>query len=167
MKTGPAGLIRTRHVDFAGKVNHSMDHKRQEAAMVWRHFATTGDREGTAALCKEHGFASVYHAGSVSAKAASPETISLDLNAIAVGDHLAFVTAPNELFDTNSVYTEEHSPFDMTFTCGYANGHWFYIPSQYGYDYSCYESHVSRFAPGTGEEISEQFLKMLEELKGQ
>lgn len=167
MKTVPAGLIRTRHVDFAGKVNHSMDHKRQEAAMVWRHFATTGDREGTAALCKEHGFASVYHAGSVSAKAASPETISLDLNAIAVGDHLAFVTAPNELFDTNSVYTEEHSPFDMTFTCGYANGHWFYIPSQYGYDYSCYESHVSRFAPGTGEEISEQFLKMLEELKGQ
>lgn len=167
MKTVPAGLIRTRHVDFAGKVNHSMDHKRQEAAMVWRHFATTGDREGTAALCKEHGFASVYHAGSVSAKAASPETISLDLNAIAVGDHLAFVTAPNELFDTNSVYTEEHSPFDMTFTCGYANGHWFYIPSQYGYDYSCYESHVSRFAPGTGEEISEQFLKMLAELKGQ
>ncbi len=167
MKTVPAGRIRTCHVDFAGKVNHSMDHKREEAAMVWRHFATTGDREGTAALCKEHGFASVYHAGSVSAKAASPETIDLDLNAIAVGDHLAFVTAPNELFDTNSVYTEEHSPFAMTFTCGYANGHWFYIPSQYGFDYSCYESHVSRFAPGTGEEISGQFLKMLAELKGQ
>lgn len=164
MKEVPAGTIRTKQLIYPGKVNHSMDHKREEARLVWKFFSETGDREGTAALCKEHGFASVYHAGSVSAKAAAPETIDLELNAVTVGDHLAFVTAPNELFDTNSVYTEEHSPFEMTFTCGYANGHWFYIPSQYGYDYSCYESHVSRFAPGTGEELSEQFLEMLNEL---
>ena len=159
------GVIKTKQVIFPGKVNHSMDHKREEAAEVWRFFAKTGDRDAARDLCQKHGFASVYHAGSVSAKAASPQVIDLELNAITIGDEIAFVTAPNELFDTNSVYTEEHSPFAMTMTCGYANGHWFYIPSQYGYDYSCYESHVSRFAPGTGEEVSQQFLAMLEELK--
>ena len=164
MKQVPAGAIRTKQVMFSGKVNHSMDHKKEEGKLVWRHFVETGDREGTAKLCQEHGFASVYHAGSVISKANSPETIDLELDAIAVGNHLAFVTAPNELFDTNSVYTEEHSPVEMTLTCGYANGHWFYIPSQYGYDYSCYESHVSRFAPGTGEEVSAQFLEMLKDL---
>lgn len=167
MEEIPAGLIQTKQLQFAGKVNHSMDHKRDEAIKVWKHFADTGDREGTAALCEEYGFASVYHAGSVASKAGSPETIDLELDAITIGDSLAFVTAPNELFDTNSVYTEEHSPYKMTFTCGYCNGHWFYIPSQYGYDYSCYESHVSRFAPGTGETVSEQFLRMLREMKGE
>lgn len=166
MEEVPAGKLRTKQVIYPGAVNHSMDHLRQEAAEVWRIFAQTGDRVEAMVLGKQYGFASVYHAGSVSAKAASPETIDLELNAIAIGEDLAFVTAPNELFDTNSVYTEEHSPFKMTFTCGYANGHWFYIPSQYGYDYSCYESHVSRFAPGTGEKVSQQFLNMLEELKG-
>ena len=108
MREVPAGLIRTSHVMYPGKVNHSMDHKREAAVEVWKLFASTGDREGAMELCRQHGFASVYHAGAVSAKAASPEIMELDLNAIAVGDHLAFVTAPNELFDTNSVYTEEH-----------------------------------------------------------
>jgi len=165
MRQVEPGTIRTKQVIFAGPVNHSMDHKREAGKEVWRYFSETGDREGCRELCSKHGFASVYHAASVSAKAACPATIDLELNAIAVGDALAFVTAPNELFDTNSQYTEEHSPFAMTLTCGYANGHWFYIPSQYGYDYSCYESHVSRFAPGTGELVSQQFLTMLEALK--
>lgn len=167
MEELPAGAIRTKQLIFPGRADHSMDHKCAEGAEVWKFFAETGDREGTAVLCKKYGFASVYHAGSVSAKAHAPETIDLELNAIVIGDALAFVTAPNELFDTNSVYTEEHSPYQMTFTCGYANGHWFYIPSRYGYDYSCYESHVSRFAAGTGEEVSQAFLNMLQELKGE
>lgn len=161
------GAIQTKQLIFPGRADHSMDHKAADGAKVWKFFMQTGDREGTAALCKEHGFASVYHAGSVSAKAHAPETLDLELNAITVGNALAFVTAPNELFDTNSVYTEEHSPYKMTFTCGYCNGHWFYIPSQYGYDYSCYESHVSRFAAGTGEEVSQAFLDMLGQLKGE
>ena len=167
MQEVEAGTIKTKQLIFPGRADHSMDHKATDGAKVWKFFMDTGDREGTAALCKEHGFASVYHAGSVSAKAHAPETLDLELNAITIGDALAFVTAPNELFDTNSVYTEEHSPYEMTFTCGYCNGHWFYIPSRYGYDYSCYESHVSRFAAGTGEEVSNTFLDMLQQLKGE
>lgn len=162
----PAGMIRSKKVMLRGIADHTMDHLRKEGAEVWKYFATTGDREGTAEMCRKYGFNSVYHAGSVASKAAGPEYVDLELYAVAVGEHLAFVTAPNELFDTNSVYTEEHSPFDMTFTCGYANGHWFYIPSRYGYEYKCYEANVSRFLAGTGEQVSETFLQMLGELKG-
>ena len=112
MQEVAAGTIKTKQLIYPGRADHSMDHKAADGAKVWKFFMDTGDREGTAALCKEHGFASVYHAGSVSAKAHAPETLDLELNAITIGDALAFVTAPNELFDTNSVYTEEHSPYE-------------------------------------------------------
>ena len=41
-----------------------------------------------------------------------------------------------------------------------------YIPSQEAFDYGCYESYVSKVAPGTGEELVEEYLKMLSNLKG-
>ena len=98
-------------------------------------------------------------------KAQAEEYQDLELNAFALGEHLALVTAPNELFDTNAVYTEAHSPYALTMTCGYSNGHYHYVPSKYGYEYRCYESHCSRMYPGTGEKFSEMFLEMLKELK--
>lgn len=165
MREVPAGTVRTKQVTFVGKVNHTMDHQVELCREITKYWTGTGDRPGAYRMCREHGLESPYQAASIIGKANLPETLELELDAIAVGDHVAFVTAPNELFDTNSVYTEEHSPFGMTFTCGYANDHVFYIPSRFGFEYNCYESHVSRFVAGTGEEVSETFLTMLSELK--
>ena len=165
MRPMEPGPIRDVHVEFAGKCDHRMDHMAEIARELCNYFNRSGDRDGARAKAKAAGFNSIYHAASVVSKAKAGATMDLELHAIAVGDGLAFVTAPNELFTVNSQYTEAHSPFAMTLTCGYANQHWFYLPYQWGYAYDCYESNVSRFAPGTAEEVSEEFLKMLNQLK--
>ena len=90
--------------------------------------------------------------------------MDVELNTITIGDDVAFVTAPNELFDTNSVYVEEHSPYKMTMTFGYSNGYRGYIPSAYGWEYTSYESDCCYFMPGCGETIQDTFLSMLGEL---
>ncbi len=165
MRPVPAGRIQTRQSNFAGKINHLQDHLVPQAQKIAELFRTTKDAAACREAGKPFGIASPYHATSIISKSAMGESLELELDAITIGDQIAFVTAPNELFDTNSRYTEENSPFPMTFTCGYANGHWFYIPSEGGYAYGCYESHVSRFGPGTAEEISEEFLAMLRQLR--
>ena len=112
------------------------------------------------------GIRSPYHANAIAYRTELPETLPLELNAMTVGN-LAFVSAPNELFDTISVYVEDHAPFDKVLTLGYANNYMGYIPSKFGYEYTCYESDCTRFAPGTGETIAQTMVDMLTELKEQ
>ena len=54
---------------------------------------------------------------------------------------------------------------DITFVSSCSNGSNSYIPSQEAFDYGCYESYVATVAPGTGEELVSEYLRMLEELK--
>ena len=90
--------------------------------------------------------------------------LNIKTNAITLGD-IGIVTAPNELFDTLSVYVEDHAPFKKVLTFGYANNSQGYIPSAYGFEYSCYESDCCYFLPGIGEKIRDTHLQMLGHLK--
>ena len=74
------------------------------------------------------------------------------------------MTAPNELFDTNSVFVEDHAPQQKVLTFGYCNDARGYIPSKAGFAYGCYESDCCRFLPGTGEVVADTFLEMLKEI---
>lgn len=159
------GPIKTRQHIYHGKINHSLDHLKDKAQEILDLHTKTGDRELCVKEGMPYGIVSPNMAAFILIKARAGEYFDMELNAISLGEHLALVTAPNELFDTNAVYTEANSPFDLTLTCGYSNGHYFYIPSQAGYDYMCYESHCSRMYPGTGEKYSAIFLEMLNELK--
>lgn len=165
MKDAEPGPIKSKQIIYRGKINHTLDYLQDRAREILDLYEKTKDRELCIRAGAAYGIDSPNMATFILIKARAGEYIDLELNAFALGEHLALVTAPNELFDTNAVYTEEHSPFDLTMTCGYANGHYFYIPSKYGYEYRCYESHCSRMFPGTGEKYSELFLEMLEELK--
>ena len=71
------------------------------------------------------------------------------------------MTAPNELFDTNSVWIEENAPTAYTLTLGYTNGHYGYVPSKLAWEYSCYESDITYYTAGTAEQIQQTFLDML------
>lgn len=55
----------------------------------------------------------------------------------------------------------------MTMLFGYANSHWFYIPSAFGYEYTCYESDTAFFEPGTAELMMESLVKNLNEMTGE
>lgn len=89
----------------------------------------------------------------------------MELNAISVGDYLSFITFPGELFDDLTEYIEVESPFDYTLTMCYANGMRGYIPTAYAFEYTSYETDITRFAEGTGEIVRDQYIAMLEGLK--
>jgi len=93
-----------------------------------------------------------------------PDSKSIEISTVSLGN-VAFITAPNELFDAISVYVEEHAPYDKVMTFGYCNGYEGYIPSNKGFSYTCYETDTCRFCPGIGEEFQSAFLQMLNELK--
>ena len=66
-------------------------------------------------------------------------------------------------------YTEEKSPFALTFVMGYSNYSWGYIPTRYARNHmesqnfqNGYETYVTRFAVGTAEEHGAELLTMLD-----
>lgn len=92
----------------------------------------------------------------------------LNLGAIAIGNSVSFVTAPNELFDTTAVYVEENSPYSISMIMGYTNGSKGYIPTKnlYEYlpDYQWYEIGSTKYEAGTAERLQEKFVEMLKKL---
>lgn len=151
---------------FEAPVNHTTDHLLKEATWLRQTWNETGDTAWVKREGAPYGIRSPYHAGVIVTRTRLPATLSEELSAVTIGN-LAFVAAPNELFDTLSVYVEEHAPFDKVLTLGYANGHFGYIPSKLGYEYTCYESDTTRYAPGAGEKLAQMLCTMLESLKEQ
>jgi len=98
-------------------------------------------------------------------------TGDLNLSAVAIGNSVSFVTAPNELFDTTTVYVEENSPYPLSITMGYTNGHESYLPTknlfEYLPDYEWYEIGVTPHEAGTAERLQDKFVEMLNKLVDQ
>ena len=97
----------------------------------------------------------------------------LEINGIMIGDSVAFVTSPVELFNTNlhtgyNTGMVENSQFanDKTlFVLGYTNGNRSYVPDQWTYNtYDSYEEWVATTAKGTYERIHETFNDILTDL---
>ena len=89
----------------------------------------------------------------------------LRISAISFGD-LAFITAPYEMFDNNGVQIKEGSPFEMTFILTNSDGAFAYMPSYEACtEYGGYETWATYFATGVAEELVEQYLGMLNQIK--
>lgn len=144
--------------------NHTTDnlliYAKQLNAM-WNQGATFSE---VAEAGKIYGIRSPYFAGAIISRYNRGESMDVELDTLAIGDEVAICTAPNELFDTNTVYVEENSPYAMTMTFGYSNGYRGYIPSAIGWEYTSYESDCCYFLPGSGETIQDTFLSMLDEM---
>ena len=132
-----------------------------------------------------HAIASKFHASAViadwNAKLGIPKTntSTIRLNAILMGEDLAFVVVPGEPFDyyykETDIYTPENNlwneliheaTYGKPIVIGYANTPMGYFPNYEAYEYSegsqkwavgSYEVHTSDFAKGTGEEMVRQF----------
>ena len=161
------GAIKTKRVFMDGKINHDMDHmvvKASELSAIWNN---TGDREQVIELGKPYGIRSPYHANAIKSNAKRGESEEIQLNVISIGNSVGFTTGPAELFDRNSMAIEEASPYEHTFCLAYTNGHLGYIPAAYVWEYTSYETDITRFAPGTAEQIQDTLLQMLETLAEQ
>lgn len=122
-----------------------------------------GTTEGSNAA-KKHGFSSVYEVSAVLERATTPETKTMDLKVMSIGN-IGMIFAPYEMFGETALDIKARSPYDFTFvvTCG--EGAMGYMPTPIGFEINSYESHVTDFARGTAEELADTFVNLLTEIK--
>ena len=165
MKEVPTGTIKTLQLDYYGQINRSQDHLYIAAKTVQAQWEQTYSTHDCAPLMEPHGIRSVYHAlAIVNNYNRTDDDGRMSLKAISIGDCFAILTFPGELFSSLYTEVEKQSPFEMTMLFGYADQHVSYLPTQAAYEYTCYESDITRFAPGTGEQVQQQYLQLLEQL---
>ena len=159
------GQIKTSQVLFYGQIDRSANNIYLQAQQAWTIWKQTNSWEDCDPYMTPFGIRSPYHALAITQKHDySDEDGKMILNAVSIGDKFAFVTFPGELFDTLSAEMEAASPFATTMLIGYSNGHVGYLASAYAHEYTCYETDVSRFMPGTGEQVQQEYIRMLEKL---
>ena len=166
MKELETGEVKAKHVTLEAKTNHSMDHLATKAAELSAIWSQTNDRELVIEMGKPYGIRSPYHANAIKTNAKRPPTEVVEINAISIGDRVGIVSGSAELFDRNSMVIEEESPCEVTLCLSYSNGHVGYIPADYVWEYTSYETDTSRFERGTAELIQKTMLDMLNELHG-
>ena len=151
---------------FAGKVNHSTDDLVEAAMKVQSFWQNTMDAARTTEMAKPYGISSPYEANAIVSRAKLGETSDVGLYAFSFGD-FALVTAPLEMFSNTGEDLRARSPYAMTFFLGYTNGLIGYMPAATSFPNKGYEVVICRFVQGTTEEIEEEQLSMLAELKTQ
>ena len=159
------GPIRTVQKTLTLEINKPTAEEMEYVERVRKVWQETVDFQLAIAEGAEIGIRSPYQANAMRGRYYDDDTEDTELNAVAFGDAFAMITAPNELFDTISDYVEDHADFPKVLTLGYCNGYTGYIPSAYGFEYSCYESDCCHFKPGCGEIFRDAFMDMLNKLK--
>ena len=149
--------------EFEHSLNREDVHLLPQAQQMRKIWQETGSMAEAKAYGVPLGISSVYHASAIISRQDRPETGTMELGAVRIGD-LAFVTMPYEAFCAHGVYIKENSPFPMTMIFSCTNGGWNYIPTKEAYAYGCYESFTSYFAKGAGEAAAEKLTEMLSRL---
>ena len=91
----------------------------------------------------------------------------VDVQVIALGDDVAWVGLPGEIFVELGLAIKEASPFRCTIIAELANGAIGYIPTKKAFEQGNYEPVSARCAPGSGELLAETAIKLLNDLKAQ
>ena len=162
VKTGSIKVDTQTHV---AKTNAVDSERLADAQTLWGRFKSGEGFAVCEAAAKEAGYAGIYECMALVNRAMQKETRNITVKALAVGD-LSFVAAPYEMYSITGADIVSRSPYENTFIMTCANGAEGYIPSAIGYELQTYEAYNSWMAPGTGEELADLFVQMLQELKG-
>jgi len=92
-------------------------------------------------------------------------TIPIEVQAMRLGEDLALVFLPGELFVELGLALKYASPFEHTFVIELANHNVAYIPTAKAFEEGSYETVNSRVRPGVGEEMIETARRLLYALK--
>ncbi len=84
-----------------------------------------------------------------------------EVQVITIGDSIAWVGLPGEIFTQLGISIKEGSPFPITVISELANGSLGYIPTRQAFAQGNYEVISSRLAPGSGELLVDTALEML------
>ncbi|MBI2947894.1 MAG: neutral/alkaline non-lysosomal ceramidase N-terminal domain-containing protein [Verrucomicrobia bacterium] len=104
-----------------------------------------------------------YKVLDVAAREGKPQEVEVQV--IALGDDLAWVSLPGEIFVELGLAIKKASPFRYTMIAELANGSIGYIPNQEAYPQGNYEVVSARCAAGSGEMLVEAALRLMRELK--
>lgn len=149
---------------FTGKSNkEKLDLLPQAKEIVAVHEAQ--GREASYELAASYGIYQHVEAYAIVRRARAEETLSMNLAVMALGDQLSMLFAPYEMVSESGSAIRANTPYDMTFLATCANGGLGYLPSLAACEYGCYESYTTKFAPGTAEDLVEEYLDMLTKLK--
>jgi len=106
-----------------------------------------------------------YQVLDVAAREGKP--LEVEVQVISIGDELAWVSLPGEIFVELGLAIKKRSPFKQILIAELANGSVGYIPDRRSYAEGNYEPISSRCAPGSGEQLVETALKLLKELRAE
>lgn len=160
-----AGDVKLTEVNFAAESNKLDTSRVGDCNRLWSLFQEKG--YGVAnTQAREEGFKSIYECRSIIMSGSYPKTRYVNINVLSAGD-VSFAIFSGEMFSSTGRYIRENSPYDMTFIATCANGYNGYFPDERGYGYGCYEAYSSYVNVGTAEKIGEEYIKMLNEHKGQ
>lgn len=90
--------------------------------------------------------------------------LEAEVQVIALGDQLAWVALPGEIFVELGMAVKQASPFPYTVVVELANGSVGYVPNRKAYPEGAYEVVSARCAAGSGEMLVDAALRMLKEL---
>jgi neutral ceramidase len=88
----------------------------------------------------------------------------VEVQVIALGNDLAWVGLPGEVFVELGLAIKKRSPFPQTFVVELANENLGYIPDRRSYAEGNYEPESARCAPGSGEKLVDAAANLLTEL---
>jgi hypothetical protein len=91
--------------------------------------------------------------------------LEVEVQVIALGDEVAWVSLPGEVFVELGLAIKKASPFRYTLLAELANGSVGYIPDKPAYDQGNYEVVSARCAAGSGELLVEAAVRLLKELR--
>ncbi len=154
------GLWQVDNYSYTATVDHSDDARYEAASAFVKEYyekfpGNQADQAERLAWCAERGWSCVFEASSIVRRYNKKvQTEQMPLNTLALGNHLAFFTAPGELWDTVSQQIEENSPYNTTFCVGYSMdsfSYFVYDPNTGGIlPYDSYEGFNRNFvAPDT------------------
>lgn len=87
--------------------------------------------------------------------------LDAEVQVFALGDKVAIVGFPGEMFAEFGLQLKEDSPFPLTILAELANGALVYIPNRVAYEEGNYEATAARLPQGGGEALIDSALKQL------
>ena len=144
-------------------LNHTEDHLAPQAEKIKALWLEHNDSRLCAQAGEPYGIHSPYHATAIIRKAGLPNSFTFTIHALKVGG-IGIAIVPYEMYDTNGVQIKKGSPFDLTVIATCANTMQGYVPSRLAWEHGGYSCDTTRFCPGSGEELAEHYLTLLQRL---
>ena len=145
------------------EIDHSHDDKRDQAYEIINLYNAQGESAAYRAKCKEYGITNIHEANRIYYNSYRTATETMNVYAVTIGN-IAFGAAPYEMLTQTGADIRSNSKFALTFTCGYTNGSYGYIPPEYAYELGDYEVYSCRFVKGTAEKIQTEINALIDKL---